>query len=102
MVAKLFEMAAKLALWYGLRSAYKKNIYENLAQCGSTFSADRHIVAHFIDVSILGFISNVSKFTTATKIQLFPISVKHKIIKTVLDGSFTVYCNRNSGAISID
>jgi len=82
--------------------AYKEKRYENIAQCGSAFSADRHIVAHFIEVLTLGFISNVSVFTTAIKIQPLPISVKQKIIKTVVDGSFTVYCNRNRGAISID
>jgi len=62
----------------------------------------KSIVAHFIEVSTLGFISNVSKFMTAIKIQPLPISVKHKIIKTVLDGLLTVYCNSSSGAISID
>jgi len=80
---------------------YKK-IFENLAQRGSAFSADRHTLAHFIEVFTLGFISNVSKFMTAIKIQPLPILVKHKIIKTVLDGLLTVYCNSSSGAISID
>ena len=82
--------------------SYKQEKYKNLVLCGSTLAAKRRIVPHFIEVSTLGFISDVSHFTKAIKIPLLPNSVKFKIIATVLINSFSIYCRRNKSAVDTD
>jgi hypothetical protein len=80
--------------------SYKNEKYRSLAQRGSTRAANRRISSHTIEVSTLGFISNVFGFTKAINIPNMPDTIKHKIVTTVLMSSFTVYCNRNKQANS--
>ena len=49
-----------------------------------------------IEISVLGFISNLNDFCTFFKIPNMPISLKTEIIKTVIVNSYNIYCKRNS------
>ena len=80
---------------------YKKNKYLNIAKFGSSLAGNRKIVPYFIEVSTLGFISNVSDFTNAVNIPNVPDALKHNIISTALKSSFGIYCNRNNAALDI-
>jgi len=63
---------------------------------GSTLSVGKTIVSHTIEVSTLGFISDVSDFIKAMSIPVMPLNVKQSIIRLAISNSFTVYCNRNT------
>ena len=49
-----------------------------------------------IEISVLGFISNLNDFCTFFKIPNMPISLKTEILKTVIINSYNIYCKRNS------
>ena len=49
-----------------------------------------------IEISVLGFISNLNDFCTFFKIPNMPISIETEIIKTVIVNSYNIYCKRNS------
>jgi len=78
---------------------YKKNKYKDIAQHGSTLAGNRRIVCHSIEISTLGFISNISDFTKAAQIAIMPDDLKRSIVKTVVNSSFNIYCNRNNSAL---
>jgi len=78
---------------------YKRNKYRNISDCGSSLAGNRKIVPHTIEISTLGFISNISDFTKAVHIPQLPNSLKHSIVSTVLQRSFGIYCNRNNAAM---
>jgi hypothetical protein len=74
---------------------YKRNRYKNIADFGSSLAGSRKITSYTIEVSTLGFISNISDFTKAVHIPPLPVPVKHAIVSSVLKSSFGIYCNRN-------
>ena len=78
---------------------YKQEKYKVLPHCGTTLASNRQIYPHFVEVSTLGFISDMTLFTKAIKIPILPKTVKYKIITTVLINSFTVYCHRNQSSV---
>ena len=51
---------------------YKKNKYKDIGRYGSTVASNWKIVPHFIEVSTLGFIADISNFTKALKILMMP------------------------------
>jgi hypothetical protein len=81
--------------------AYKQTKYNSLAQCGSTLASNKRIVPYFIEVSTLGFISNMSDFTKAMNIPNMPNKIRHRITSAVLMSSFKLYCNRNLSASTV-
>jgi hypothetical protein len=78
---------------------YKHNKYKDISVCGSTLAGNRKIITHTIEISTLGFISNISDFIKVIRIPQMSVSVKLVIIATVLKSSFDIYCNRNNAAI---
>ena len=69
----------------------------------SSLVGSRKVTPHTIEISTLGFISNVSDFVREVKIQIMPIAVKQSIVRSVLNCSFDIiYCNRNSSVIASD
>jgi len=62
-------------------------------------AGNRRIVCHSIEISTLGFISNISDFTKAAQIAIMPDDLKRSIVKTVVNSSFNIYCNRNNSAL---
>ena len=78
---------------------YKKNRYKYIGLNRSTLAGNRTIVCHSIEISTLGFISNICDFTKAVQIPNMPDDLKRTIVKTVLKFSFDIYCNRNNTAM---
>ena len=76
--------------------------YRLLKKKGSALAAGRYIVSHFIEMSTLGFISNLSNFKTALKITKMSKLVKNKIFPSAIKSSFKIYCNRNMLVDTID
>ena len=75
---------------------YKLNKYRDLGNCGTPRIAGKTVACHSIEVSTLGFISSCVGFTEANKLPRLPMEVKQKIIRSVLNNSFKIYCSRNS------
>ena len=80
---------------------YKKNKYKDIGRYGSTLAGNRKIVPHFMEVSTLGFIADISDFTKALKIPMMPDNLKRSIVIAALKSSFSIYCNRNNAAIDV-
>ena len=77
---------------------YKKNKYKDIGRSGSTLAGNRKIVPHFIEVSTLGFIADISDFTKALKIPIMPDNLKRSIVIAALKSSFG---SRNNAAIDV-
>ena len=73
---------------------YKENKYRLLDKATTSQSGGRKTFTHTIEVSTLGFVSNMLDFTKSLKLAL-PITLKKSIILTVLKSSFKIYCERN-------
>ena len=78
---------------------YKHNKYKDISACGSTLAGNRKITSHTIEISTLGFMSNISDFIKVIRIPQMAFSTKQAIITTVLKSSFGIYCKRNNAAI---
>lgn len=78
---------------------YKVNKYSDLAKSSSTLIADKSIYSFTIEVSTLGFISNVSDFLAANALPQLPLDLKRSIIRSVTNSSFKIYLNRNSSTV---
>ena len=81
---------------------YKRNKYKNIADFGSTLAGNRKIYSQTIEISTLGFISNINDFTKLIGVSNMPVQLKQAIVSTVLRSSFTIYSNRNNAAIIDD
>ena len=53
---------------------------------------------HTVEVSTLGFVSNLSEFTTIANLPKVPIDLFHSIASIALNCSYAIYCNRNSNS----
>ena len=104
---------------------YKNNKYKDIGCYGSTLAENRKIVPHFIEVSTLGVVANISDFTKALKIPIIiiynnnrfnvrfsvgrrhrgppmmPDNLKRSIVIAALKSYFSIYCNRNNAAIDV-
>ena len=74
---------------------YKENKYRLLDKATTSQSGSRKTFTYTIEVSTLGFVSNVLDFTKSLNIPALPITLKKSIILTVLKSSFKIYCERN-------
>ena len=76
--------------------SYKMNKYANYNQhLNSQFN--KHLIKLFtIEVSVLGFISDMTDFCNFSSLPLFPCHIKSNIINSVIKNSFNIYCRRNS------
>jgi len=64
--------------------AYKQNRYIHIDSAATLLAGDKKTVTHKIEVSTLGFVSNVSDFTKSINIPSLPINLKQSIIWLVL------------------
>ena len=78
---------------------YKRNKYKNIENFGSVLAGNRKIYSHTVEISTLGFISNISDFTKLINVPSMTIPLKQALISTVLKSSFAIYSNRNNAAI---
>ena len=80
---------------------YKRDKYKNIADFRSTLAGNRKVYSHTIEISTLGFISNINDFTNTKLIGVshMLVQLKQEIISTVLKNSFTIYSNRNNAAM---
>ena len=74
---------------------FKRNKYKNIRDFGSTLAGHRKIICYTIEISTLGFISNIHEFTKAVHIPNLSVPLKHALVSTVLKSSFDIYCSRN-------
>jgi len=77
---------------------YKQCRYQNIQNNLSTLVSPKHVSNYTIEVSTLGFISEMNTFFDAIKIPVMPISLKQDIIRSAIKNSFLIYCNRNNTA----
>ena len=70
----------------------------NIATSQVLVTTGKSILTHTIEVSTLGFISNITDFTKAINISALPVDLKQSIIRSVTSSSFNIYCNRNKAA----
>ena len=73
--------------------------YRDLEREKSSEAGKRTIVSHTIEVSTLGFISDIKQFTSALKLPHFPIELMKSIVLKVLSSSHSIYCKRNSNEL---
>ena len=76
--------------------------YNNIADFRSTVGGNRKVYSHIIEISTLGFISNINDFTKLISVFHMPVQLKQEIISTVLKSSFAIYSNRNNAAMIND
>ena len=80
--------------------AYKQNKYVHLASAMTSAACRGDIETHTIEVSTLGFLSNVLDFTKSVNVPKLPRSLIQSIIHSVIHDSFIIYCNRNTTIFS--
>src|SRR3989442_2790778 len=74
---------------------FKTNKYSNLRSDLSHPFKSHGLTINTIEVTSLGFISDIRSFTTKTINQTLPTVVSNEITKTVISQSFNIYKNRN-------
>ena len=75
--------------------SYKMNKYANYNHhLNSQFKMHR-IKLFTVEVSVLGFISNLAEFCAFSGLPVIPPHIKMNIINTVIRNSFNIYCRRN-------
>jgi hypothetical protein len=81
---------------------YKTHKYENIA--ASRREQWKHIPVELftLEVSILGFISDMNKFVKAAALPNIPCALKTKLIHTAINCSFDIYKNRNNPKFKYD
>ena len=70
--------------------------YKDLHKDRSSLIASKTISSHTIEVSTLGFISDLPNFSAANNISVLPVTVKQAIVHCAVKRSFDIYCSRNS------
>ena len=78
---------------------YKRDKYKNIADFRSTLAGNRNVYFHTIEISTLGFISNINDFTKLIGFCHIPVQLKQEIISTVLKCSCAIYSNRNNASM---
>ena len=81
---------------------YKRDKYKNIADFRSTLNGNRKVYSHTIEISTLGFISDINDFTKLIGVCHMSVQLKQEIISTVLKSSFAIYSNRNNAALIND
>ena len=68
---------------------------------GCDIIGNRKVYSHTIEISTLGFISNINDFTKLIGVGHMPVQLRQDI-STVLKSSFAIYSNRNNAAMIND
>ena len=76
--------------------SYKLNKYSDFKLYLNPEFNTHKIELFSIEISVLGFISNITDFCCFAKIPDLPNHIKSKIINSVITNSFNIYCRRNS------
>ena len=79
--------------------AYKAKKYLHLQNDLCYAFTGKLVTNFFIEVTTLGLISDMKKFTSHLHIPDMAPAVIHNIRKHVVDSSFQIYCNRNNDII---
>jgi len=75
---------------------YKSDKYKDLSKHIRPDVSYKKVIVHTMEVSTLGFIADTIQFTRKAGLPPLPLEMKQNIIKTVLNYSYWIYCNRNS------
>ena len=74
---------------------YKTNKYDNLFNYLTSEYCLYTVHSHTIEISTLGFVSDITQFCKINLKNCMPDTVHSKILLSVVTDSFMVYCNRN-------
>ena len=76
--------------------SFKMNKYTNYKQHLNP-KFEKHLVnLYTVEISVLGFISDLTDFCNFANLPAFPPQIKISIINSVIRNSFNIYCRRNS------
>jgi len=78
---------------------YKLDKYQCLADCRVHKERHKSLKNYTVEVSTLGFLSSTANFSKACKVPEMSKSLKQEIIRTVLNSSYKIYCNRNCDSL---
>ena len=78
--------------------SYKINKYSDYKLYLNSEFRNHKFELFTLEISVLGFISDLSDFCCFTKLPNLPKHIKSNIINTVITNSFNIYCRRNSKA----
>src|SRR3989442_8011951 len=75
---------------------YKLSKYKDIANQCTAICARKRISNFSLVVSTLGLISSTLDFSSSLGLPPMPSSLKERLITSVLDNLFKIYCNRNT------
>ena len=75
---------------------FKMNKYENIRDHLQPHLTLSTVNTFSIEVSTLGFISNIQDFRKSMKLPKLPKTILNSMIKSALSDSYSIYCLRNS------
>jgi hypothetical protein len=75
---------------------YKQQKYKNIAANLHEQFKNTELNIFTLEVSNLGFISDITDFIKSANLPKLPIALKRSIIIKAINSSFNIYCNRNN------
>ena len=75
---------------------YKENKYKNLHQNLKLNIPSSKLRVFTLEITVLGFISDISEFLKFAKLPKLPSTLKHSLISSVIMSSYNIYRSRNS------
>ena len=77
---------------------YKQSRYQNIANSVTSVATGKMVSNYTIEVSTLGFISDIKNFVKSVDMPDMPHDVKQSIVRSVISSSFQIFCNRNNSS----
>ena len=75
---------------------YKISKYKNLKQNILPPYSSYKLLNYTIEVTTLGFISDISEFCKTTLTEQMPVAIKQLVFRSVISESYSIYCMRNT------
>jgi len=75
---------------------FKLNKYSKLSNCLNAKYNNYEIISFTIEVTTLGFISDIRDFVNVCLIERLTNTLRLKIVNFVISDSYMIYCNRNN------
>ena len=75
---------------------YKVSKYSNISSSLTAAVTNCSVKVFTVEVSTLGFISDISDFCKVCLLNKLPTSVKTSIVNAAVSNSYYIYCNRNN------
>ena len=75
---------------------YKVNKYSHADKYKSSIISDCTVSTHTLEVTVMGFVSDISKFTNACRLPNIPDEINKLLVYSVLYSSFDIYSMRST------